>query len=315
MKHGSFTQNVKEEITQYEHTKEDYLPLLSGFVKTNGVISISQRNLKLSLQTENSKIAKLIYKAFISVFGITPQFSYSKKMKLDKCVVYHLHITSGVEEILRTLQITDGLEKIWPKEILEDDGIRFYVSGVFLASGSVNPPTSSNYHLQMVVTDEDDAKFLIKILNRFKNERNMDFKYIARRNKFVVYLKKADQITTFLALVNASISMMDFESSRIEKDYINSENRYQICFNANFQKTLQKAQEQIEDIKVIDAKLGLIHLNEKEQKLALARLKNPEAPLSTLVEILMEKDIKISKSGASRIFTKFHDLAISLKVK
>ena len=315
MKHGSFTQTVKEEITTYEYTKEDYLPLLSGFVKTNGVVSISNKGYRLSLQTENSKIAKLIYKAFISTFGITPIFSYSKKMKLDKCVVYHLSINDDVQNILRELQISDGLEKLNPKDLLEDEGIRFYVAGVFLASGSVNPPTSSNYHLQMVVSEEEDAKYLIRILNKFKNERNMVFKYIARRNKFVVYLKKADQITIFLALVNASISMMDFESSRIEKDYINSENRYQICFNANFQKTLQKAQEQIEDIKVIDKKLGLIHLNEKEQKLALARLKNQEAPLSTLVEILKEQDIQISKSGASRIFNKFHDLAISLGVK
>ena len=78
---------------------------------------------------------------------------------------------------------------------------------------------------------------------------------------------------------------------------------------------LQKANEQIEDIKIIDKKKGLIHLSEKEQKLALARLNNPEAPLSTLVELLKEKNIEISKSGASRIFNKFHDLAISLRLK
>lgn len=315
MKHDSFTQNVKDEITSNEYTNDQYLPLLSGFVKTNGIISISQKKVILSLQTENSKIAKLIYRCFISLFNITPQFSYSKKMKLDKCVVYHLTIYDQVVEILKKLQIYDGLEKIYPKEILENDGVRFFISGVFLASGSVNPPTSNNYHLQMVVTDEEDAKFLIKILNRFKNEKNMDFKYIARRNKFVVYLKKADQITIFLALVNASYSMMDFENSRVEKDYINSENRYQICFNANFQKTIQKANEQIEDINEIQKDYGFIHLNEKERELALSRLNNPEAPLSTLVEILKSKDIAISKSGASRIFNKFHDLANSLRSK
>lgn len=313
MKHDSFTQMVKDEITSYEYTNEEYLPLLSGFVKTNGVISISQRKFNLSLQTENSKIAKLIYRCFISLFNITPVFSYSKKMKLDKCVVYHLKITEHVEEILKTLQLYQGLQKLQPKEIIENDLARYFIAGTFLASGSVNPPSSSNYHLQMIVSDEEDAKFLIRILNRFKNERNMDFKYIARRNKFVVYLKKADQITIFLALVNASYSMMEFENSRIEKDYINSENRYQICFNANFQKMMQKSNEQIEDITYLQKEYGLVRLSEKEQLLAKARLENPEAPLSTLVEVLKEKGISISKSGASRIFTKFHDLVNSLR--
>ena len=315
MKHGSFTQSVKEEITGLEYTNEEYLPLLSGFIKTNGSISISSRNLVLSLQTENAKVAKLVYQALVSVFKVSPQFSYSRKMKLDKGVVYHLSINDRVEEILRTLQIADGMESLTPREIVDKDGARFYICGVFLASGSVNAPSSNNYHLQMIVSTEEEAKFIVRILNRYKNEKNMDFKYIARRNKYVVYLKKADQITVFLALINASYAMLEFENSRIEKDYINSENRYQICYNANFQKTIKKAGEQIEDIRLIDTKYGLIHLNEKEQKLALVRLDNPETPLSTLVDMLKEKGIEISKSGASRIFNKFHDLAISLRNK
>lgn len=315
MKHGSFTQSVKEEITSLEYSNEEYLPLLSGFIKTNGVLSISSKKLILSLQTENAKVAKLIYKAIVSVFNVSPHFSYARKMKLDKGVVYHLSLDEKVDEILRVLQIANGFESLTPREILEDKGARFFICGVFLASGSVNSPASNNYHLQMIVSSEEDAKFLIRVLNRFKHEKNMDFKYISRRNKYVVYLKKADQITVFLALINASFAMLEFENSRIEKDYINSENRYQICYNANFQKTIQKANEQIEDIKIIDKKKGLIHLSEKEQKLALARLNNPEAPLSTLVELLKEKNIEISKSGASRIFNKFHDLAISLRLK
>lgn len=315
MKHGSFTQMVKEEITALEYTNEEYLPLLSGFIKTNGTLSISSKTLLLSLQTENAKVAKLIYQALVSVFKVSPQFSYSRKMKLDKGVVYHLSIHEKVDEILATLQIANEVEALIPKDIIEKEGARYYICGIFLASGSVNAPNSNNYHLQMIVSTEEEAKFIVRILNRFKNEKSMDFKYISRRNKYVVYLKKADQITVFLALINASYSMLEFENARIEKDYINSENRYQICYNANFQKTIKKANEQINDIKIIDKKYGLIHLTEKEQKLALARLDNPEAPLSSLVDMLKEKNIEISKSGASRIFSKFHDLAISLRNK
>ena len=109
MKHGSFSQTVKEEITSFEYTNEQYLALLSGFIKTNGVVSISSKKMTLSLQTENSKIAKLIYKAISYVFNATPQFSYSKKMKLDKCVIYHVNINDKVEEILKELNLNESI--------------------------------------------------------------------------------------------------------------------------------------------------------------------------------------------------------------
>ena len=315
MKHGSFTQIVKEEIANYEYDYDQYLSLLSGFIKTNGSVSISSKKLVLSLQTENSKIAKLIYRAIITCFKVTPQFSYSKKMRLDKCVVYHLFVHDKVEEILNRLEIMQGFERVNPKSMIEDERLRFFIAGVFLASGSVNAPSSSNYHLQMIVTDENDAKFLIRILNRFKNDKSMGFKYIARRNKFLVYLKRADQIAIFLALINAPIAMMNFENSRIEKDYINSENRYQICFNANFQKTIKKANEQIQDIQTLIEKSEFIHLSEDEQKVANVRMNNQEIALSGIVNILKEEGITMSKARISRIFNKIHDKAISLRSK
>lgn len=311
MKQGSFTQQVKDEIClNNDFTKEELIPLLSGYIKTNGNLSFSNNGESLTLQTENSKIAKLLFRAFRQVFNVSSKFTYSRKMKLDKCVVYNITIEEKVEEILQELQIMDGFERLSPKEIIKNEGIRFYITGVFLASGSVNSPKSNNYHLQLVVSEEEDAKFLIRQLNKFKNEKNMDFKYITRRNKQVVYLKKADQITVFLALVNAPLSMLEFENVRVEKDCINSENRYQICLTANYQKTLANSLKQIEDIKLIDNKIGIHNLECKMQYVSQIRLDNPEAPLS-LVASLLEKeyDVKISKSAVSRLFSNIHELA------
>ena len=199
-------------------------------------------------------------------------------MKLDKCVVYNIKIVTCIEEILEELELYRDREEIVPHDLILNNGLRSFIAGVFLASGSVNSPSGDNYHLQMVVDTEQDGKFLIKLLNRFRNEKNMDSKMIARRKKYVVYIKKADQIANFLAVVNASTSMLQFENVRIEKDFINSDNRYQICYNANYQKTLEKATKQIEDIKIIEEKLGLKLLNEKEQIIAKIRLNNVDFP-------------------------------------
>lgn len=314
MKRGSFTQTVKDEICSLEYTDAQLLGLLSGFIMTNGRVDFD--NDVISLSTESSKIAKLIYKSINHLFNISPIFTYSKKMKLDKCVVYNIKIVTCIEEILEELELYRDREEIVPHDLILNNGLRSFIAGVFLASGSVNSPVGDNYHLQMVVDTEQDGKFLIKLLNRFRNEKNMDSKMIARRKKYVVYLKKADQIANFLAVVNASTSMLQFENVRIEKDFINSDNRYQICYNANYQKTLEKATKQIEDIKIIEEKLGLKLLNEKEQIIAEIRLNNVDIPLSQIADILLDEyQIKMSKSSVNRVFISLHELAERLEGK
>ena len=311
MKRGSFTQTVKDEICSLEYTDEQLLGLLSGFIMTNGKVDFE--NDVVSLSTESSKIAKLVYKSINHLFNISPIFTYSKKMKLDKCVVYNIKIVSCIEPILEQLELYRNREEIVPHDLILNNGLRSFISGVFLASGSVNSPSGDNYHLQMTVDTEQDGKFLIKMLNRFRNEKNMDSKMIARRNKFVVYIKKADQIANFLAVVNASTSMLQFENVRIEKDFINSDNRYQICYNANYQKTLEKATKQIEDIRIIEEKLGLKNLNEKEQLIAKIRLENVDVPLSQISDILLDEyQVKMSKSSVNRVFISLHEIAIRL---
>lgn len=318
MKKSTFTQDVKEEICSVEFTNLQYLGLLSSFIMINGDFVDEENEQKIILSTENAKIAGLLYKALNQTFGIAPLFNFTKKMKLDKGTVYHVTIKDKVQEITSYLQLCDeeGYPTFPDELIQEKDVLRAFISGAFLASGSVNSPTSDNYHLQIVVNDEESAKYLIKLLNRFRNDKNMDFKYISRRSKYVVYLKKADQIANFLAVSYANVAMMDFENVRIQKDFINSDNRYQICFNANYEKTIAKAKEQIEDIKLIEEKNELIHLKEKDRIIARIRLDNPEAPLSEIVNIAKENEnINVSKSGVSRIFASFHDLAESLRRK
>ena len=237
-------------------------------------------------------------------------------MNLDKCVVYHIKVVSCIEPMLEQLELYREREEIVPHDIILDNGLRTFIAGVFLASGSVNSPTGDNYHLQMVVDTEQDAKFVIKLLNRFRNEKNMDSKMIARRKKYVVYIKKADQIANFLAAVNASSSMLQFENVRIEKDFLNSDNRYQICYNANYQKTLEKANEQINDINIIEEKLGIKNLTEKEQAIAKIRLENIDIPLSQISDILLsDYQIKMSKSSVNRVFNSLHEMAKRLQGK
>ena len=70
------------------------------------------------------------------------------------------------------------------------------------------------------------------------------------------------------------------------------------------------------DIKIIEEKLGLKLLNEKEQIIAKIRLDNVDIPLSQIADILLDEyQIKMSKSSVNRVFISLHELAERLEGK
>ena len=97
--------------------------------------------------------------------------------------------------------------------------------GAFLAGGSVNSPSKSNYHLEISTQNVDLAKFIWKLMQRF----DLPAKQIRRRNQEVVYLKASDKISDFLRCVGASDAVFTFEDSRIQRDFMNSLTRLDNC--------------------------------------------------------------------------------------
>ena len=179
---------------------------------------------------------------------------------------------------------------------------------------SVNSPSSRNYHLQLALPSEDDATSLLHVLQKFKNDRKMDFKMIARKQKFILYLKRAEQIATFLSIIYAHNTLLQFENERIMKDYLNNDNRIQICYNANYKKTLEKAKAQIEEINYLKETPYYYQLSDKERLLCEIRLANQDESLTSLADI-MEKEYKIalSKSGVNHLFKKIHEKYLEAK--
>lgn len=308
MEKVTFTSLVKEEICSIDFDDRELLIMLSGFCKVNGNLSLSNLGMSLNFKTENSKVAKWVYISFKKLFNVTPNYTYSKKMNFDKSSVFNISINENVMEILEKLELMEEGMPSNPSKLVLEEGLRYFIAGSFLASGSVNSPSSKNYHLQMVVFTEEDGRYYLKLLNRFRNNKAMDFKTISRRKRVVLYLKKADQIATFLSIIFSHNCLFDFENARIEKDFINSENRIQICYNANYQRSLAKGEEQCRQIQLLKDNGEFYSLTEKEQLVANIRLENPDLSLKQIGEILLtEHDIKLSKSGVNHIFGKIYD--------
>ena len=73
---------------------------------------------------------------------------------------------------------------------------------------------------------------------------------------------------------------------------------------------------QVDDIELINSVGGLDLLSEKEQVVAVYRMKYKEASLQELSEIItLETGNKITKSGLNHRFKKIKDLALKIKEK
>ena len=310
----TFATEVKEEIVNGQYSSDYLKSLLSAYIRINGHYKLSFTGSSLELRTNNAKIAKFIYKTIKDIFNPDIKFNFVKGKNLDKVTAYETIIESDADEILETLGI-DFLEtKINRKVVCSDETIAAYLAGVFLATGSINSPTSSKYHLELVLNNEAYAKEVVRQFNRYKS---FDFipKIIVRRGMYVVYFKRSDKIADFLIMIQAINSCMKFENIRVDRDFMNTTNRLTNFDIANMERTVEKANKQIKQIKYIDEVLGIENIaNPKVRLLCKLRLQNESSSLSDLaLKMGEELDTTMSKSAIARLFDKINNLSEKLK--
>ncbi len=305
----SFTQVVKEELVNNSYESSDRLrALLSAYIRINATISFSNKKTHLILKSENGKTAKFIYTTINSIYGATAHMSYMDKGNTKK-TYYIIDIDEASEAIVEDLDISFLEGKISKNIVKNDDTISGYLAGAFLASGSVNSPTTSNYHLEISLTSENYAKWLSKLFGKYKNS-NIEPKVTKRREQYIVYFKKSDQIANFLIMIGAVSACMEFENIRVDRDFANSANRLANSDMANMRKTITAGKRQQEEIRLIDEKLGIKNIpNLKERELAYLRLENESWSLQELAGLLSEKLGKtVTKSNINHLFIALHDL-------
>ncbi len=306
----SFTRKVKEEIVTKPFSEERLRSLVAAFIKVNGRMEIKNRHVAILLKTENAKIAKFIYLIIQQIYGINVRFSYEKTMKFKKRTTYNIIIDQEAEYIMGDLEISFLEGKIAKSIVFNDDMIGGYLAGAFLASGSVNSPRSSNYHFEIALNDENYAKWFLKLIEKYKGG-SFNPKIIKRRDNFVIYLKKSDQIADFLILMGATDASLEFENIRIDREFANIGNRLQNLDTANYAKTMKSSKKQIADLLVIDKILGVNNLaNEKQRLLANIRLEHEDATMDELASLMSERlDKVVTKSNINHLFRALSSLA------
>ncbi|MDN6626296.1 MAG: DNA-binding protein WhiA [Pisciglobus halotolerans] len=307
----SFAANVKKELTQLEVHREHAKAELAALIRMNGSISLVERKFILNVQSENAAIARRIYILLKDHFSVESELLVRRKMKLKKNNVYIVRLKQGTKEVLSSLSIMHDMlyQGHVSEEIMSNEQkVRSYLRGAFLAGGSVNSPETSRYHLEIYSNYEEHNEDICTMMNQF----NLNARTIERRNGYITYLKEAEKIADFLATIGASNAMLRFEDVRIVRDMRNSVNRLVNCENANMNKTIDAASKQIENIRILDETVGLENLPDKLKEIAQVRVDYPDATLKELGEKIPSG--KISKSGINHRLRKLNELAEAQKV-
>lgn len=310
MRKQSFTREVKEELCSNEYPSQDRLrALLAAYIRINGSLVFRDKKSYLSLSSENAKISAFIYKMLNDIYKSDARLIYETKTNLGKNRIYRIEIQEASETILEDLDISFLEGKISKNIVRNDDTISGYLAGAFLASGSVNSPSTSNYHLEIALNSENYAKWLSKLFSKYHNS-DIEPKITKRREQFVIYFKKSDQISNFLIMIGAVTSCLEFEEARMNRDLVNSANRLTNMDTANMKKIYETGLRQVEEIKVIDKAVGIENItNAKVRLLCSLRLENESASLNDLADLMSERLEKdITKSNINHLFRSIHEM-------
>ncbi|MDY2653300.1 MAG: DNA-binding protein WhiA [Eisenbergiella porci] len=273
---------------------------------------------KLLIQAENEAVIRKCFTLLKKTFNINTSVNEKRVGKSGKAGAgtgakpraYEIELTdpSQIKQVLQATKFMDGEGHLRDMKapvsaILIKNSCcqRAFLRGAFLASGSMIDPGNS-YHLDIGCTNLVLAEQIQSILLAFEVEAR-----IVQRKKYqVVYMKDGTGISDFLNIVEAHVSLMNFENFRIVKEMRNSVNRRVNCETANIGKTVSASTRQAEDILLLQQKYGFENLPESLREMAEVRLAYPDAPLRELGEYL---DPPVGKSGVNHRLRKLGELA------
>ena len=306
----SFTSTVKDEVTRLEGNKLEYIAELSCIIRNNATIEPD-----ITITIENNSVARRIFKLIKNIYDVTPIITVRKRYNFNNHLSYILKIKSKKSIILKDLSIQiDGLYQNIPKEYLinDEECLRAYLRGLFIATGSINDPKTSRYHLEFLVDNLEYANYISTLLNKF----NLNSKVIKREKNYMIYIKEAEKISDFLRVINAYNAVMYFEDIRIYRDHKNMTNRLNNCEQANMDKIFLTAAKQLQDIKKLKEYDLLDVVDQKIKEVIEFRERYPESSLQELSEIMsQELGYDISKSGLNHRFRKIKDMVNQIEAK
>ncbi len=305
------TNIIKDEIAHLKPRKKcDRLSELSALVRITGSLHLRKGGFDLAMASANPAVARKTLVLLKDLFDIDTELVTEAPSPRHRKPNYIITIPAqtGLVFALKKSHILDeesSLTRGIPFTIFKDTCcMAAYMRGVFLAAGSLNL-TEHGYHLEVATANATLAEDLLTLMEELGfparlNERNKDF---------AVYLTAADSIIDFLALIGAHSTVMDLENLRILRTLKSEVNRVVNAETANLKKAAKASVSQVNDIRLIEKRLGLQRLSPALRDVARARLKKPSA---TTTELGATFHPALTKSAVNHRLRRLHELAVKL---
>lgn len=311
----SFSQEVKDELEkQIGQARHCRIAELAVILLSYGRISTDKTGKKcLAVSTEHETIVRKYFTLLKKTFNINNSVLKSVFSTESAGRMFEGLLEDEVlmETVLKAVKMWDEEKRTMCKQsdvsaVLLKSACckRAFLRGCFLCAGSMSDP-QKGYHLEYLCSNEDMANQLMKVIADFEVEA----KTVRRKKYFVVYVKEGASIVELLNVMEAHVSLMNFENTRILKEIGNNTNRQVNCETANIIKAVNAANKQIADIERIRDTKGLDSLPVPLREMAEVRLQYPDAPLGELGKYL---EPPIGKSGVNHRLRKLGEIADKL---
>ncbi|MGB4594197.1 MAG: DNA-binding protein WhiA [Coriobacteriia bacterium] len=304
----SFTAEVKDELSRVE-SRRACCPRseLSALIRVEGTLHYSgNERFRLEIATETAPVARKAIKLLHAGYDLATELTVRRSV-LHKSNNYLITVPNQprLAEALADLGILDTsfapVHGIPAWLVKRDCCAISYLRGAFLGGGFVADP-HGDFHFELTAENEQIAEDLTVLMARF----DMSARVTQRRGMYAVYLKGAEPIVTFLALVGAHRALLRTEDVRIIKGMRNDVNRLVNAETANLQKSADAALAQIDAIRLLADSRGLESLPPALRELAELRLENPDASLRELGELA---EPPLSKSAVYHRIRRLEELA------
>ena len=189
-----------------------------------------------------------------------------------------------------------------PESILRKDCCcAAFLRGCFLRSGYITSPDRPA-RADIAFKDERALQICRNALERLEIRYHLS----VRNGKKLIYIKNASAVSDFLVRIGAVGAMLEFENSRIIKNYKNEVNRVTNCDNANLDKTVSAAMRQKMLFQKFMKTAAFDALPEQLQEIARLRVEYDSLSLKELGALLIPT---LGKSGVAHRLKKIEELA------
>ncbi|MBQ0045660.1 MAG: DNA-binding protein WhiA [Mycoplasma sp.] len=305
MRKETFSEKVKKEICSLIFEDHCLKALLSSFISNRLTVVLKANEFTWRLTSQFPFIVEFLANAFKNLYDVKVNTTLAKNATNINGQTNYIEVTGNFEQIENDLCLNGkgNIDELCQLQCCK----RAYIAGAFLAGGSINSLESKSYHLEIRSSNWEYLFYQQKMLISFGI-----YPVLTKHSKkqYILYLKKVNQISDFLKLINAGNCMLAFEDNKISKDASMSITRWNNLDISNINKSTQTGVKQIKQIKKLQTSILWKKQSKKFKAFCQLRLDNPSSSLSELVGLMQEQyNIKTTKPGLNHLARKLDKLS------